>query len=105
MSDNLPISEQYRLVAKKWVDANAAADLLEDNKSSVLSEMMIALGDMPVAHAERDVKASKDWQDYIKSKVEARTKANLLKVQLEYLRMRYGEFQSYEASKRAEMRL
>jgi hypothetical protein len=37
--------------------------------------------------------------------IEARKKANLLKVQLEYLRMRHSEWQSHEASKRAEMRL
>lgn len=105
MSDNLPISEQYRLVAKKWVDAEAAASTLEDTKSAVLSQWMAQLGDMPVSKAELQVKASPEWETHVHTIVEARKAANLLKVQLEYLRMRSGEQASHEASKRAEMRL
>lgn len=105
MSDNLPISEQYRLVAKKWVDAEAAASLLEDTKSAVLAQHMSALGEMPVSKAEMNVKASADWTAHVEKIVDARKQANLLKVQLEYLRMRSGEWQSHEATKRAEMKL
>lgn len=102
---NLPISEQYRIVAKQWVDAEAAASLLEDTKSAVLSQRMAALGDMPVSKAEMTVKASTEWREFIEQMVEARKSANRLKVQLEYLRMRSGEWQSAEATKRAEMKL
>lgn len=105
MSDNLPISEQYRLVAKRWVDAEAAASVLEDTKSAVLSQKMVALGDMPVSKAEMTVKASDDWKDHVQSIVDARKHANLLKVQLEYLRMKSGEQASFEATRRAEMKL
>ena len=105
MSDNLPISEQYRLVAKRWVDAEAAASIMEDTKSAVLSQKMVALGDMPVSKAEMSVKASPDWDRHVREIIEARKQANLLKVQLEYLRMKSGEHASAEASKRAEMRL
>lgn len=105
MSDNLPTSEQYRVVAKKWVDQDNAARLLEETKTTVLSEMMAKLGDIPVAHAERTVKSSPEWRGFIESMVDARTKANRFKVQLEYIRMKHGEQQSFEASKRAEMRL
>ena len=52
MTDNLPLSEQYRIVAKSWVDADAAANLLEETKSAVLSRMMLNLGDMPVSRDE-----------------------------------------------------
>ena len=100
-----PISEEYRIVAKQWVDAEAAASMLEDTKSAVLAQKMAALGDMPVSKAEMQVKASTDWFDFVESTVEARKKANLLKVQLEYIRMRSGEWQSHEASRRAEMKL
>tara|TARA_B110000503_G_scaffold139464_1_gene227917 strand:- start:277 stop:591 length:315 start_codon:yes stop_codon:yes gene_type:complete len=102
---NQPISEEYRIVAKNWVDAEAAASLLEDTKSAVLAQKMAALGDMPVSKAEMQVKASDDWTDFIEKMVEARKRANLLKVQLEYIRMRSSEWSSFEASKRAEMRL
>ena len=100
-----PISEEYRIVAKQWVDAEAAASMLEDTKSAVLSQMMLKLGDMAVSKAEMQVKASDEWGDFIHKMVEARKRANLLKVQLEYIRMRSSEWQSLEASKRAEMRM
>jgi len=67
--------------------------------------MMAGQGDMPVSRAEMNVKASGEWREYVKSMVEAREKASLLKVQLEYIRMRFHEWQSHEATKRAEMKL
>jgi len=103
--DNQPISEQYRIVAKQWVDADAAANLLEELKSATLSQWMAELGDMPVSRAEMDVKASDRWKEYIEHMVATRGRANKLKVQMEYIRMRSMEWQSSEASKRAEMRL
>lgn len=102
---NQPISEQFRIVAKQWVDADNAARLLEETKTAVLSQKMKAIGDVPAAHAERDVKASPEWQDHIRKMVEARSAANRLKVQLEYIRMKFSEQQSFEATARAERRL
>jgi hypothetical protein len=105
MDQNLPLSEQFRVIAKKWVDADSAASLLEETKSSFLAKQMATQGDMPVSRAEMNVKASAEWSDYIKTMVEAREKAALLKVQLEYIRMKFNEWQSFEATKRAEMKL
>jgi uncharacterized coiled-coil DUF342 family protein len=105
MSDNLPISEQYRLASLKWVKANAAADLLEETKSAVLSQKMAALGDMPVSHAERAVKSSPAWQEHIEKIVGARREANELKVEADFLRMKFYEWQADGANRRAEMRL
>lgn len=102
---NLPLSEQFRIVAKKWVDAEAAATILEDTKSAVLAERITALGDMAVNRAEATVKASPEWREHITAIVNARKEANQLKVQMEYIRMRSGEWQSAEATKRAEMKL
>jgi hypothetical protein len=103
--DNLPLSEQFRIVAKSWVDADAAANLLEETKSAVLARMMLGMGDMPVSRAEMQVKGSEEWREFVAKMVEAREKASLLKVKMEYIRMRFHEWQSMEASKRAEMRL
>lgn len=100
-----PLSEQYRVIAKKWVDADSAATLLEETKSAVLSQKMMAQGEMPVSRAEMIVKASDDWQEHVKKMVDARKRANLLKANLEYIRMKFSEWQSAEATKRAEMKL
>lgn len=102
---NLPISEQFRIVAKKYVDADAAANMLEESKSAFLAKLMLAQGDMPVSRAEMNVKASEQWADYIGKMVRAREQAALLKVQLEYLRMKFQEWNSEAATKRAEMKL
>lgn len=102
---NMPWSEQFRVVAKAWVELDEAATLLEETKTAVLSQRMIALGDMPVTHAERSVKASVEWADYIEKMVKARTAANLKKVHMDYLRMKFSEQNSSEATRRAEMKL
>ena len=102
---NAPISEQFRIAAKEWVEADTAANLLEETKSAVLSQMMLEQGDIAVSRAEMQVKASPEWADHIAKMVKARESANFLKVRVEWLRMRFNEWQSAEASKRAEMRL
>lgn len=100
-----PWSEQFRVVAKQWVELDGAARMFEETKTAVLSQKMKRLGDKPAAHAERDVKASEEWQDFIIRLVEARTAANLAKVKMEYVRMKFSEWQAMDATARAEMKL
>jgi hypothetical protein len=107
--DNRPLSEQYRIVAKKWVDLDNAARLLEATKTLTLEERKNALVEqnprMADAHATRKAKADPEWRAWVESMVKARTEANLAKVQLDYIEMRSREQQSYEATQRAEMKL
>jgi hypothetical protein len=102
---NQPPSERFRISAKDWVSKDGAARLLEESKTAVLAQRMKAYGDKPVAHAERDVKASEEWADYIKKMVDARTAANLAKVRTDYMRMKFSEWISLDATRRAEMKL
>ena len=105
MTSNLPFSEQFRLVAKDWVEKDAAARLLEETKTAVLSRRISQQGDMPHSKAERIVKASEEWHDFIKGMVDARTAANLAKVKKEYVDMKSWEFRAADATRRAEMKL
>ena len=109
MSDNLPLYEQYRIAALEWVDAEAAASLLEDLKSSFLAEMMGNLmasePKMAVNRAEQEVKGSGEWRDHVTSIIEARKLANRCKVRVEYIKMRHQEWISQEANNRTEARL
>jgi hypothetical protein len=100
-----PLSEQYRIVAKAWVEMDGAARMLESCKDAVLSEMIGRRAGMPVARAERDAKASPEWSEYLKQMVSARTAANLKKVQLNYIRMKHSEWVSNDANARAERKL
>lgn len=100
-----PLSEKFRLAAKDWCEKDAAANILEETKSAVLSQKMAALGDMPVSKAEMTVKASQEWREFISAMVSARKEANLKKVECEWLRMRFQEWSSHQANERAERRL
>ena len=104
-----PVSEQFRVVAKKWVDADRAARLMEELKTSTLAEMKnkLIVDDPKMANnkAEDTAKASQEWREYITEMVNHRSDANLLKVQLEFLRMQFHEWQSANATNRAEMRM
>lgn len=100
-----PLSEQYRLVAKVWVDADAAANVLEETKSAFLARKMLELGDMPVSKAEMIVKASDEWHERIAEMVAARKEATLRKVQMEYIRMKFNEWQAMDANQRSERKM
>ena len=105
MSDK-PLSEQYRLVAKEWVDAHSAASLMEETKSQTVAYRMSLLGnEVPIGRREMEVKASLEYRDYVREMVALRKQADLLKVKMEWVRMRFQEWNSAEASKRAEMKL
>jgi hypothetical protein len=101
----MALSDKLWEVGQDWADKDAAASMLEEAKSAYLSQMMAKLGDIPVSHAEREVKASDEWMEYITKMVEARKEANLAKLKVDFIRMKSGEQQSKEATARAEMRL
>lgn len=103
--NDVPISEQYRLAALDWVAQDAAARMLEEGKTTFLAQRKAALGDMPDSKAERMVKSSAEWSDYIKKMVNAKTAANRQRVELDYLRMRHMERTSEEATARTERKL
>ena len=104
-----PISEQFRLVAKKWVDAAAAADLLSGMKKSTLAKFKCDYIEKNPGTAdnaaERIALASDEWVTYLKSMIEAQKKSRLLWAQMEYLRMRHAEKMSEDATARREMGL
>ena len=105
----MSLSEQYRLAAKSWCELDAAANLLEESKSSVLSQMINRQfsNDPKIAlnRAETNAKGSQEWSDYITNMVKARENANLAKINMKWLEMRHWEEQSEEATARAERRL
>ena len=102
---NLPWSEQYRIASKQWVELDGAARLLEETKTAVLAQRKAALGDIPDSHAEKQVKSSLEWMEFVESMVKAKTNANLAKAKCEYLRMKFMEWNSENANARAERRV
>jgi|SRR5882724_415258 len=109
MSDNRPTSEKYYEAASEWANCDAAASLLEETRSAVLSDMVTEMLSknisMAVNRAEALVKSSSRWRAFVTDMVELRRKANMAKVTTEYIRMRHSEEMSQEATHRAGLRL
>ena len=108
MSDrrnDTPISERFRLAAIEWADLDAAARMLDEGKTTYLAQQKALLGDIPDSHAEKQVKAGDPWSNYIKTMVRAKTQANKARVEVDYLKMLFQEWQSREANNRAERKL
>jgi hypothetical protein len=103
--NDTPISERYRMAALDWVAMDAAARMLEEGKTTYLAQQKALLGDMPDSKAERMVKSSPEWADYIKKMVNSKTAANRQRVELDFLKMRHMERSSEEATARAERKL
>ena len=104
-SGNEDYAYQLREIGDRWVDADAAARMYEETKSSILAQKKAELGDIPDNKAERMVKSSRFWMDFITEGVNLRTEANRLKIQIEEIKMRHMINQSREATERAERKM
>jgi hypothetical protein len=110
---NHSLADKYSMVGARWIDEDNAARLLEETKSVELEERKNVLIKERLQQnekladnaAEREVKALPEWRTRVESEVKARTRANKLKLALKVLDMRHSEQQSFEATKRAEMKL
>jgi ADP-ribosylglycohydrolase len=85
---NTPLSDQWSEIAHAHVEAEAAAQILEETKSAVLAQ-----------------KASSEWDRHVRSIVRARQEANRLRVQRDYIRMRFQEWISADANNRTAAKL
>ena len=106
---NEPLVEQWHKAAMAYVDAEAAAQILEESRTSVLAERVGSLLEadpkMSYARAETKVKASIAWHDYIEGMVRARTNANRLKVERDTIDKKFWVQKSEEANHRMEARM
>lgn len=103
-----PMSEQFRLVARKFCAANAKARRFEAIKSTELErrkkDLIRERGPMPDAAAEREVKASDDWMQFLEEGVAAMNEAERHKLHMELLEIQRWEINDANASHRAEMK-
>jgi len=103
------LSERYRVAADAWVKADAVARRYEELKTTRLEQMKNALilrdGPMPDNRAEREIKASDEWERYIIDMVDARTRANAIKCEIVEIQMLEREQQDRNQTIRAEMRM
>ena len=101
-----PISEEYRIAAKEWVQAKKAFRLLEEMKKINMARMKNALiqerGKMSDAQAERLCLVTDEWAEIVNELVEAEAACDFARVKMKWVELRYGEWQSDDANARKE---
>lgn len=101
MNSNQPLSQQYHEAGHTWARLDAAARMLEEGKTTYLAQQKALLGDIADNKAEKQVKSGEQWSAYIKNMVNAKTEANKAKIDLEFVKMKFWEWQSDGANNRA----
>ncbi len=88
-----------------WADCQAAADLLEETKGTLLAKLLKENFEHPAWKADALAKADQRYEEHIKAMVDARRLATLAKVRYDGAKA-MGEFaRSAESTRRAEMNL
>lgn len=103
------IAERFRIVAHQFCDADAAASLMEELKTTTLAKMKADIieqrGAMADNTAERLAKCSPAWTEYVTEMCGHKAKATKLKLQLEHLRMLDRKEDREAWAARTEMRM
>lgn len=84
-----------------WVDKNAAAEILEETKKSVLAELMTGF-DGPKTERESKALADPAYRLHLSSMVAARKEANRARVKYDSMRVLAEMRRTQESTRRAE---
>jgi len=104
MFDPNEIAERMRLAGEDWSDKDAAANLLEETKKSVLAELMNQAKGSSVAAKESEALADPAYKLHLANMVNARKDANRARVKYDCAKAWVELVRTAEASKRQEMR-
>ena len=88
-----------------WADKNAAADLLEETKKSVLAKLKNEADAKSEAARESLALCHQDYRAHLESMVEARKQANRARVRYDAAKVLAEMRRSEESTRRAEMTL
>ena len=86
-----------------WADAEAAADLLEETKKSVLAKLMNDSPHSSIAGKEMSALADPEYRKHIEGMVSARKAANKARVRYDSAKVLAELRRSQESTRRAEM--
>lgn len=88
-----------------WADKQAAFNVLDDTKNSVLAKLTLKSDATSVSAREVDAKASQEYTDHVKATQNAFKEALKAKVKWESIRIWIDLRRSEEATRRAELML
>jgi hypothetical protein len=105
LADPAKFAHSIVVRGEEWADRNAAADLLEETKSTLLAKLTKEHLELPAWKAEAMAKGDHRYESHIESMVSARRAANLARVRYDGAKI-MGEFaRSAESTRREEMKL
>lgn len=102
--DPTEIAERMRLAGEEWSDLDAAANMLEETRKSVLAELVNQSKGGSIAAKESEALANPDYKEHINKMVEARRNANRARVRYDTAKAWVELVRTSEATKRAEMK-
>lgn len=101
------LREEWRILAKQWVSAQARADEFEEGRKMLMDELTLALvrEGMAVTKAEKEARVSDQFKAYMRKAHDAKREANDLRIDAKNAELAYWERNNAEATERAERRM
>ena len=93
-----------RLAGEEWSDLDAAANMLEETRKSVLAELVNQSKGGSIAAKESEALANPAYKLHLTNMVNARREANRARVKYDTSKMWVELVRTSEATKRQEMR-
>ena len=94
--------EQYRIKAQEWAVADGEARKLEKMEKIVFSEI-VNQSEGSISSREHAARANAAYKQAVSDALGARTKANILKAELDGMEMAWQTWRTLNATRRAEM--
>ena len=95
--------EEWRLKAREWAELDGDARRLEKLEKIVFSEIVNQL-DGSISSREHEARGHPNYRSHCLETVSARTKANVMKAELDGMEMKFEAWRTLNATKRAEMK-
>jgi hypothetical protein len=99
------LAERFRLIGEEWAEADAAHYMLETTRTSVRSEIVMKQVGVPNNRAQHIANASPEYREHVEKAADAKRRANILKVRMDYLRMRERKQDHEEWNARSERKM
>ena len=99
------IFHELEKAGEYWADCQAAAEMYEETKKSVLAQLMSDCGGSSHAERERMALATELYQSHIEQMVSARKEANKARVRYDSLKVLAEMRRTQESTRRAEANL
>lgn len=104
-TDPREFPERFREKGEATARAQGQAELLDHKSRVVFAELVNRSSASSVAKAENEARCRPEYIEAKEAAIDAQTQANVLRAQLEAMRVSWETWRSMQANKRAEMQI